>query len=179
MSGNDRRNSGRDESTGRVPSSEEIAERAYARYEARRQSGHEDRSPEDDWYEAERELREAADTPPIDPEETTIYAAPPHAPRSELPSGRGDEGRERSASGDDRSAPGASREKRPRKVDSFSPRPESAEKTHAEPPEPESMPPSFSPRPESAKTTHAPRKKPPERKSGAGRAGKRAPTTKK
>jgi hypothetical protein len=88
MSGNDRRDTGRDESSWEGPSPDEIAERAYARYQARRQSGHEDRSPEEDWYEAERELREAANTPPIDPEQTSIYAAPPYPPRSEMPTAR-------------------------------------------------------------------------------------------
>ena len=173
MAGKDRRDTGRDERSRREPSSEEIAERAYARYEARRQSGHEDRSPEEDWYEAERELREAADTPPIDPEQTSIYAAPPYPPRSEIPTARsGAEERRRSADEEEDESANGSSEKRPRKVESFSPRPESAEKTHAEPPEPESMPSSFSPRPESGKTTRAAKKKPPARKGKAAKGSR-------
>lgn len=175
MSGNDRRDTGRDESSREGPSPDEIAERAYARYQARRQSGHEDRSPEEDWYEAERELREAADTPPIDPEQTSIYAAPPYPPRSELPTARSGASRPSAEEAEDESANDSS-EKRSRKVESFSPRPESAEKTHTDPAEAESMPPSFSPRPESAKTTRAAKKKPPAR---TGKAAKGSQASKK
>lgn len=122
MPANDRRNSERNGGPRRVPTHDQIAERAYARYEERRRSAEEDRSPEEDWYEAERELREAADTPSIDPEETAIYAAPPHAPRSEIATARSGRPEDRRSEEEDDDSETA---------ESFSPRPESAKTTRA------------------------------------------------
>lgn len=162
MSGKDRRHSDENGGSRPGPTRDQIAERAYARYEARRRSSDEDRSPEEDWYEAERELREAADTPSIEPEETSIYAAPPHPPRSEIATARSGRAEERRSQAEDEDSETA---------ESFSPRPESAEKTHAETPRREEVPPSFSPRPESAKTTRAPRTT--TQRGGKGRAAKK------
>lgn len=174
MSGNGGKHSQTGTTSFRRPSHEEIAERAYARYEARSRSADgSSRSPEDDWFEAERELREAADTPPIEPEETAIYAAPPYPPRAELPTGR--DADERSTGGHAARRPSESdAEEGSGEVESFSPRPESAETTHAARREPEKLPPSFSPRADAPKTTRAakPRAKP---KAKAAAKAKRAP----